>query len=131
MLASSRAARRWSAREDRKKALARFFRFLVGLTGTLFGIAFDLLLLAGTPLAYLAASFALFDLPVGWLFGHKPVTSLGIGLFAAAMLVSAFGIFRAMQGSPPVVPVRPKFARAMLVLGWATGFLLAIADLSA
>jgi hypothetical protein len=131
MLASSRAARRFSAREDRKKALARFFRFFVGLAGTLCGIAVDLLLLAGTPLAYLAASFAIFDLPAGWLFGHKPVTGLGIGLFAAAILVSVFGIFRAMQGSPPVVPVRPKFAKAMLALSWATGLLLAIADLSA
>ena len=131
MLASSRAARRRSAREDRKKALSRLFRFLVGLTGSLCGIVFDLVLLAGTPLAYLAASFAIFDLPAGWMFGHKPMTGLGIGLFAAAILVSAFGIFRAMQGSPPVVPVRPRFAKVMLALGWATGFLLAIADLSA
>ena len=80
MLASSRAANRRSAREDRKRALARFFRFLVGLTGTLCGIAFDLVLLAGTPLAYLAASFAIFDLPAGWMFGHKPMTGLGMDL---------------------------------------------------
>jgi uncharacterized membrane protein len=131
MLASSRGATRRSAREDRRKALVRLFRFLFGVVGTLCGIVFDLVVLAGTPMAYLAASFALFDLPAGWMFGHKPVTGLSIGLFAAALLVSAFGIFRALQGAQPVVPVRPKFAKTMLALGWATGFLLAIADLSA
>jgi uncharacterized membrane protein len=131
MLASSRGARRLSAREDRRKALVRFFRFLFGVAGTLCGIAFDLVLLAGTPMAYLAASFALFDVPAGWMFGHKPLTGMSLGVFAAAVLVSAFGFFRALQGAQPVAPVRPKFARAMLVLGWATGFLLAIADLSA
>ena len=131
MLASSRAARKWSAREDRRKAVVRFFRFLFGLLGTLCSIVLDLLLLAGTPLAYLTASFAVFNLPGGWMFGHKPVTVTGLGLFAAALLVCVLGILRAMQGAPPVVPVRPKFAKAMLALGWATGFLLAIADLSA
>jgi uncharacterized membrane protein len=131
MLASSRAATRRSAREDRRKAVVRLFRFLFGAVGTLCGIVFDLVVLAGTPMAYLAASFAIFDLPAGWMFGHKPVTGLSIGLFAAALLVSAFGIFRALQGAQPVVPVRPKFAKTMLALGWATGFLLAIADLSA
>jgi hypothetical protein len=131
MLASSRFARRRSAREDRKKALVRFFRFLFGLVGMLCGFVFDLLLLAGTPIVYLTASFAIFDLPAGWMFGHKPLTGLSIGLFAAALLVSAFGIFRALHGAQPVVPVRPKFAKAMLALGWAAGFLLAIADLSA
>jgi uncharacterized membrane protein len=131
MLASSRFARRRSAREDRHKAVVRLFRFLVGLVGTLVGIVFDLVLLAGTPIAYLAASFAVFDLPGGWLFGNKPVTGMSLGLFAAAILVSAFGIFRALQAAPPVVPVRPRFAKAMLALGWATAFLLTIADLSA
>jgi hypothetical protein len=131
MLASSRAATRRSAREDRRKAVVRLFRFLFGAVGTLCGIVFDLVVLAGTPMAYLAASFAIFDLPAGWMFGHKPVTGLSIGLFAAALLVSAFGIFRALQGAQPVVPVRPKFAKTMLALGWAMGFLLAIADLSA
>src|SRR5207237_5611322 len=67
MLASSRAARRLSAREDRRKALVRFLRFLFGMGASLCGVVFDLLLLAGTPLAYLAASCALFDLPQGWL----------------------------------------------------------------
>jgi len=131
MLASSRAARRFSAREDRRKALVRLFRFLFGMVGTLCAIVFDLLLLAVTPIAYLAASFALFDLPAGWMFGHKPVTGVGLGLFAAAFLVCVLGVLRAAQGAAPVVPVRPKFARAMLLVGWATGFLLAIADLSA
>jgi hypothetical protein len=131
MLASSRAARRWSAREDRRKTVVRLFRFLFRMVGVLCSIVFDLVLLAGTPIAYLAASFALFDLPAGWMFGHKPMTGMSIGLFAAALLVCVFGIFRAMQGAPPVVPVRPKFAKAMLVLSWATGFLLALADLSA
>jgi uncharacterized membrane protein len=131
MLASSRAATRRSAREDRKRALVRFFRFLFGMAGTLCGMVFDLLLLGGTPIAYLSASFAVFDIPAGWMFGQKPLTGLSVGLFAAALLVSAFGIFRALQGAQPVAPVRPKFAKAMLALGWATGFLLAIADLSA
>ena len=131
MLASSRAARRFSAREDRRKALVRFLRFLFGMGASLCGVVFDLLLLAGTPLAYLAASYALFDLPAGWLFLHEPVTGTGLGLFAAAFLVCLLGAFRAAQGAAPIVPVRPKFAKAMLVLGWATGFLLAVAGLSA
>jgi hypothetical protein len=131
MLASSRAANRRSSRDDRRRALSRFVRFLFRVVGTLCGIVFDLVLLAGTPVAYLAASFALFNLPAGWLFGHRPLTGMSIGLFAGALLVTAFGIFRAVQGAQPVVPVRPKFAMAMLALGWATGFLLAIVDLSA
>jgi hypothetical protein len=131
MLASSRAANRRSARDDRRRALSRFVRFLFRVAGALCGIVFDLVLLAGTPVAYLAASFALFNLPAGWMFGHRPLTGMSIGLFAGALLVTAFGIFRAVQGAQPVVPVRPKFARAMLALGWAIGFLLAIVDLSA
>jgi hypothetical protein len=131
MLASSRAANRRSARDDRRKALSRFLRFLFRVVATLCGIVFDLVLLAGTPVAYLAASFAIFNLPAGWMFGHRPLTGMSIGLFAGALLVTAFGIVRAMQGAQPVGPVRPKFAKTMLALGWATGFLLAIADLSA
>jgi len=131
MLASSRAARRRSAREDRRKAVVRFIRFLFHAVGALGGIAFDLALLAGTPLAYFAASFAVFDLPAGWLFGHTALTGRSLGVFAGALLVSAFGIFRALQGAEPVVPVRRRFAKAMLALGWATALLLTIADRSA
>jgi hypothetical protein len=130
MLASSRAARRRSAREDRQKALVRLFRFLVRMVATLGGIAFDLVVLIGTPLMYLGASFAVIDLPASWLFGHGQITGLSLGLFAGALLVSAFGIFRALQGAVPVVPVRPRFAKAMLALGWAFALFLAVADLS-
>jgi hypothetical protein len=130
MLASSRAARRRSAREDRRKTLVRLFRFLVRTVGTLGGIAFDLAVLIGTPLAYLAASFAVIDLPASWLFGHGKITGLSLGLFAGALPVSAFGIFRALHGAAPVVPVRPRFAKAMLALGWVFALFLAVADLS-
>jgi ABC-type antimicrobial peptide transport system permease subunit len=130
MLASSRSARRRSAREDRRKALFRLVRFLVRATATICGIAFDLALLVGTPLAYLAASFAVLDLPAGWLFRHAAVTGASLELFAAALLVSALGVFRAMQASAPVVPVRPKFARAMLAAGWIAALFLTVADLS-
>jgi hypothetical protein len=130
MLASSRAARRRSAREDRHKALVWLFRFLLRTVVTLGSIALDLVVLTGTPLVYLAASFAVIDLPANWLFGHGQITGLSLGLFAGALLVSVFGIFRALQGAAPVVPVRPRFAKAMLALGWAFALFLAVADLS-
>jgi hypothetical protein len=131
MLASSRAARRRSAREDRRKAIFRLFRFLLRTVGALGAIAFDLLVLTGTPVAYLAASFAVIDLPATWLFGHGQMTGPSLGLFAGALLVSAFGIFRALHGAAPVVPVRPRFAKAMLALGWVAALFLTVADLSA
>ena len=130
MLASSRSARRRTAREDRRKALVRFVRFLVRTIATICGILFDLTLLVATPLAYLAASFAVLDLPAGWVFGHAAITGPSLGLFAAALLVSAFGVFRATHGSAPIVPVRPKCARAMLAAGWIAAFFLTVADLS-
>ena len=130
LLASSRAARKRSAREDRHKAVARLVRFAFRVAANVIATGVDLVVLCGAPLAYLAASFAVLDLPARWAFGPTVFNGRTFAIFAAALAVCALGIVRALQGAQPVAPVRPKFARTMLGLSWAAGLLLTVADLA-
>jgi hypothetical protein len=90
----------------------------------------DLLLLCGLPLAYLASAFLVLDLPARFI-GHRDAYGrLGALLFIAALGVSFLGISRAVQDVPPIAPVRPKFAKAMLGLSWVAALLFTIGDLA-
>ena len=130
LLGSSRAAQRASLRAERARALARVARAFKGLFEGVFGNLFALLLLWATPLAYLAASYFALDLPARVL-SHRPAWGwTGLGIFAAAAIISVIGIQRAMRNADPVAPVRPQFAKAMLALSWVAGLLFTIGDLA-
>ena len=51
-------------------------------------------------------------------------------VFLAALGVSLLGLSRLLRSALPVAPVRPKFARAMLLATWAAALLLTLADLA-
>jgi hypothetical protein len=130
LLASSRSERRRAFRHDVARGLWSRIRRLAGTVAELAGAAWDLAVLCGAPVAYLAASYLVLDLPARWVFGGARFSWFGLLLFACAAGLSALGISRAMSGAPPVVPVRPVFARAMLGVSWAVALLLTVADLS-
>lgn len=94
------------------------------------GASWDLTVLVGLPLLYFAAAYLVLDLPAGLVAGRTHFSSLGLLAFAASVAVSLLGISRAMREAPPVVPVRPRFARAMLLAGWSAALLLTVADLA-
>src|SRR4051812_2003808 len=116
LLGSSRAARRASINAERRKWLGHGLRTAFGLIVELVGAAFDLALLWSLPLIYLAASYFVLDLPARWL-SHRPAFGAwGVLGFIAALVVSLVGLVRLAQDAPPLAPVRPKFAKAMLAL---------------
>jgi hypothetical protein len=130
LLGSSRAARRANVRMERRKALSRALGAGAGLVGALVGTAFDLALLLGLPILYLASSFLVLDLPVRWATGRaQPVWTSGL-MLAAAVVVSLIGVARAVQTAQPVAPVRPEFAKLMLGLSWVAALLLTMGDLA-
>jgi hypothetical protein len=51
-------------------------------------------------------------------------------MFAAAVAITAVGVSRALRDAPPVAPVRPRFAKAMLGLSWVAALLCTIGDLA-
>lgn len=128
ILGSSRAARRAGVRADLTRVASQVGRAVSRATSDLYGTAADLLLLALLPPLYLAAAYLSLDLPLRWLFGREPLSLLGVGTWLLAAAVDAAGIARAVQGAAPIAPVRPQFARALLVVAWATALLLVVAD---
>jgi hypothetical protein len=130
LLASSRSERRRAFRHFLARGVWSRIRQVAGMVAELAGAVWDLAVLCGAPIAYLAASYLVLDLPARWLFGGARFSWLGLVLFGCAAGISALGISRAMSGAPPVVPVRPVFARAMLAISWAVALLLTVADLS-
>lgn len=129
LLGSSRGARRAHSRAARRKLMGRAVGQSFGLVGDLWGTALDLVLLVSLPLVYLAASYQLLDLPLRWLLRREAPTLLGGAELLLALIVSLVGLARALQEAEPVAPVRPRFARIMLGLGWVTALLLTIGDL--
>ena len=130
LLGSSRAAYRRGVRAERLKALWHAWRGARGVISRLVTAVASLALLWGLPFAYLAAAFLAIDLPARWLshrgaWGHR-----GALLFVAALAVSLIGIARAVQDAPPIAPVRPKFAKAMLCLSWLAAVLCTVGDLA-
>lgn len=131
ILGSSRRARRAGVRADLTRFVAQVAKVVSRTTADLSGAAVDLLLLALLPPLYLAAAYLSLDLPLRWLFGREHLSLVGLGTWVAAAAVDAAGIARAVQGAAPIAPVRPQFARALLVLAWLTALLLVVADFRA
>jgi hypothetical protein len=130
LLASSRSVRRRTLRQERMRALGHLWRRISAGASVLLGTAVDLLVLLLLPIVYLAAAYLALDLPLRFFAGKAQFTGLGFLAFLAAATISLVGVSRAAQGTPPVAPVRPKFAKAMLVAGWAAALLLTVADLA-
>jgi len=130
LLGSSKAARRANLRAERVKAFGHAVRGVRGVVVGLFGGVFELVLLCTLPLAYLASSYLALDLPARWLAHRGAWGSWGLLVFLAALVVSFVGLGRAVQDSEPIVPVRPRFAKAMFGLSWVAALLLTIGDLA-
>ena len=129
LLGSSRAAYRRGVRAERLKALWHAWRGARGAVTRLVSVAVSLALLWGLPFAYLGAAFLAIDLPARWLAHRGAWGHWGALLFIAALAVSLVGIVRAVQDAPPIAPVRPKFAKAMLGLSWVAAVLCTVGDL--
>jgi hypothetical protein len=130
LLASSRAAQRRTFVVEISRALSTLVRKTSAAVADLCGAAYDLAVLIAMPVVYFVAAYLVLDLPGGLIAGRTHFSSLGLLAFAASVGVSLLGISRAMREAPPVVPVRPRFARAMLLAGWSAALLLTVADLA-
>jgi hypothetical protein len=130
LLASSRAAQRRTFLIEVGRAVMALVRKLSVTAIDVCGAAWDVAVLLTLPVAYFVAAYLVLDLPVGLVAGRKHFSSLGLLAFAAAVGVSLLGVSRALREAPPLVPVRPRFARAMLLVGWSAALLLTVADLA-
>lgn len=129
-LGSSRAARRASLRAERRKALGHALRTLLSAVEDVWGTAVDLFVLWSLPLAYLGGAYLLVDLPARWAVGREPFTGTGFLLFLGSVAISLVGLSRMIRRAPPVAPVRPQFARAMLIASWVGAVLCTMGDLA-
>jgi hypothetical protein len=130
LLASSRAAQRRTFRVEVGRTLWALVRRISAAASDACGSAWDLAVLLCLPFAYFAGAYLALDLPARLVAGRVHFTAVGFLAFAASIAVSLFGVSRAMKGAPPVVPVRPRFAKAMLLVGWSAALLLTVADLA-
>ena len=130
MLASSRSALRRTIRVEAGRLLTAIARRVSAVVADLVGSLADLLVMLGLPILYAVAAYLTFDLPARLFSGQSRFSSTGLLVFLAALGVSLLGLSRMLRGAPPVAPVRPKFARAMLLATWAAGLLLTLADLA-
>jgi hypothetical protein len=130
LLASSRAAQRRTLRLEVVRLVAAVTRKTAVAVADLVGTAADLLLMLGLPLLYAVAAYLTLDLPARLVAGRAHFSGTGLLVFLAAVGVSLLGVLRMLRGAPPVAPVRPKFARAMLLATWAAALLLTVADLA-
>jgi hypothetical protein len=129
-LGSSRATFRRNVRKERVKALQGFVRAWRKTVGRVVSFAVGLVLLCGLPLLYLCAAYLAIDLPLRFLSGREHATWKTLFLLLGAFVVALAGLVRAVQGAPPVAPVRPRFARAMYALSWVAGLLFTLSDFS-
>jgi small-conductance mechanosensitive channel len=130
LLASSRAAQRRTFRLELFRFAALLARKLAHAVVDVVGAAYDLLVMLGLPIVYAVGAYLAIDLPARLLAGRAHFSGTGLLVFLAALGVSLLGISRLIRQAPPVAPVRPKFARAMLVASWAAALLLTVADLA-
>jgi hypothetical protein len=130
LLASSRAAQRRSLRLEVGRLLTALTRRTAAAVVDLVGTAADLLVMLGLPLLYAVAAYLTLDLPARLLAGRAHFSGTGLLVFLAALGVTLLGVSRMLRGAVPVAPVRPKFARAMLLATWAAALLLTVADLA-
>ena len=94
------------------------------------GSVVDVVVLLVLPALYLAGAYLVLDLPGRLAASRVHFTGQGALIFVAAAAVSLLGITRLAQEASPVAPVRPRFARAMLLAGWGAALLLTIFDLA-
>jgi hypothetical protein len=130
LLGSSRPTHRANLRAERLRALWLIPRAIKAAVSAVVSAAWDLVLLCALPLAYLASSYLVLDLPARWFAHRGAYGGLGALLFLASLGIAYAGIARAVQDAPPIAPVRPKFAKAMLGLSWAAALLCTIGDLA-
>jgi hypothetical protein len=130
LLASSRAAQRRSLWLEVVRLASALVRKTSAAIADLAGTAVDLAVMLGLPILYAVAAYLTLDLPARLLAGRVHFTGFGLLVFLCAVCVSLLGISRLLHGAPPVAPVRPRFARAMLLVGWAAALLLTFADLA-
>ena len=105
-------------------------RLIRGVISTLVAAVVGLVVLWGLPFLYLTAAYLALDLPARWLAHRGAWGGWGVLAFLASLTVCLVGIARAVQEAPPVAPVRPQFAKAMLGLSWFAALLLTIGDLA-
>jgi hypothetical protein len=129
LLGSSRAARRANINAERRRWVVRFLLGTAGAVSELALSVFDMVVLCALPLVYLASSYLVLDLPARWLAHREPATTWTILLFFGALAVSIAGLVRLIQDQPPLAPVRPRFARTMLALGWVAALVFTVGDL--
>ena len=130
LLASSRAASRRTFRLEAVRLATAIARKTSALVVDLVGSLADLLVMLGLPIVYAVGAYLTFDLPARLFAGRAHFSTTGVGVFLASLGVSFLGVSRLLRGAPPVAPVRPKFARAMLLATWAAALLLTLADLA-
>ena len=130
MLASSRSAWRRSFRMEVVRLSTAIARKTSALVVDVVGSLADLLVMLGLPIVYAVGAYLTFDLPARLLAGRVRFSGTGFLVFLAALGVTLLGISRMLRSAAPVAPVRPKFARAMLLATWAAALLLTLADLA-
>jgi hypothetical protein len=130
LLASSKADRSRSVRQERVRTVGRLGRAVSAVVGDAWGALVDLVVLIVLPFAYLASAYLLLDLPGRLVAGKVGFGGIGALVFLAAAAISVLGVVRALREAAPVVPVRPEFAKAMLLAGWVAALLLTVADLA-
>lgn len=130
LLGSSKAARRASLRAERLRTVFQLARVVPLLVSAVVRVVVDLVLLCGLPIAYLISAYFAFDVPGRWLAHRGASGGWGALAFLVSAAVCLVGISRAVQNAPPIAPVRPQFAKAMLALSFVTGLLLTLGDLA-
>jgi hypothetical protein len=130
LLASSRAAQRRSVVREVIRLATALIRKSSAAVADVAGTAVDLFVMLGLPLLYAVAAYLTFDLPARLFAGRVHFSAIGLLAFLGAASVSLFGLSRMLREAPPVAPVRPKFARAMLLVTWAAALLLTFTDLA-
>jgi hypothetical protein len=130
LLGSSRAAYRRGLRAERLKTVWHIWRLLRNVLSRFAAKVAALALLWGLPFAYLVSAYLAIDLPARWAMHRGAYGDRGAILFVAALAVALIGIARAAQDAPPIAPVRPGFAKAMLGLSWVAAVLCAVGDLA-
>jgi len=130
LLASSRAAQRRTVRLEVGRLATALVRRTSAAVADVAGTAVDLSIMLGLPMLYAVAAYLTLDLPARLLAGRVHFTAFGLLVFLCAVCVSLLGLSRMLHEAAPVAPVRPRFARAMLLVGWAVALLLTVADLA-
>ena len=130
LLASSRAAQRRTFRLEIFRYAALLARKAGHAVADAVGATFDLLVMVGLPILYAVGAYLALDLPARLFAGRVQFSGTGLLAFLAAVGISLLGMSRLVREAPPVAPVRPKFARAMLLASWAAALLLTAADLA-